>query len=385
MPQAPCRIWRASSSGDSEVLACGASETPARVQKAAIAAALCSRSSTDKVATGVAVSPRGTTQWRAARSELSARTPSGIPLWRNPSAVHGTGCAILSRSGRLEETERPTPDETEHPMPRTASSTPHAPAPAGPYSQCVRSGSTVVCAGQSGHALDGSLADGITEQAEQCLANVLAALAAGGAQEADILRVGVFLTDVTHFAAMNEVYARVYGAVPGPDHGLRRPAGGDADRGGRVRRGRRGRLLAWAHEHPAVPQHRHARRQRPAPVGRLLRVAGLGHGRVVDGRDRLVRAAAVARSGSASSRTATWPRTPRCPARVRATCRRTRDDARDEPAAPTTPCSTPFEAALAAGATAVKEPAPAVFDGLSGYFADPDGHLWEVAHNAVSR
>jgi catechol 2,3-dioxygenase-like lactoylglutathione lyase family enzyme len=41
-----------------------------------------------------------------------------------------------------------------------------------------------------------------------------------------------------------------------------------------------------------------------------------------------------------------------------------------------------FDAALAAGATAVKVPAKAVFDGLSGYFADPDGHLWEVAHNA---
>jgi catechol 2,3-dioxygenase-like lactoylglutathione lyase family enzyme len=40
-----------------------------------------------------------------------------------------------------------------------------------------------------------------------------------------------------------------------------------------------------------------------------------------------------------------------------------------------------FEAAVAAGATPVKPPAPAVFDGLSGYFADPDGHLWEVAHN----
>ncbi len=40
-----------------------------------------------------------------------------------------------------------------------------------------------------------------------------------------------------------------------------------------------------------------------------------------------------------------------------------------------------FRTALAAGATTVKEPAPAVFDGLSGYFADPDGHLWEVAHN----
>jgi uncharacterized protein len=41
-----------------------------------------------------------------------------------------------------------------------------------------------------------------------------------------------------------------------------------------------------------------------------------------------------------------------------------------------------FASALAAGATSVKPPGPAVFDGLSGYFADPDGHLWEVAHNA---
>jgi catechol 2,3-dioxygenase-like lactoylglutathione lyase family enzyme len=37
--------------------------------------------------------------------------------------------------------------------------------------------------------------------------------------------------------------------------------------------------------------------------------------------------------------------------------------------------------ALAAGATAVREPAWAVFDGLSAYVADPDGHLWEIAHN----
>jgi uncharacterized protein len=38
-------------------------------------------------------------------------------------------------------------------------------------------------------------------------------------------------------------------------------------------------------------------------------------------------------------------------------------------------------AAIAAGGTLVK-PAEAVFwGGYSGYFADPDGHLWEVAHN----
>ena len=37
--------------------------------------------------------------------------------------------------------------------------------------------------------------------------------------------------------------------------------------------------------------------------------------------------------------------------------------------------------AVAAGAT-LKKPAQKVFwGGYSGYFADPDGHLWEVAHN----
>ncbi|MDP1736092.1 MAG: VOC family protein [Caulobacter sp.] len=40
-----------------------------------------------------------------------------------------------------------------------------------------------------------------------------------------------------------------------------------------------------------------------------------------------------------------------------------------------------YAQALAAGARAVKAPQPAVWGGYSGYFADPDGHLWEVAHN----
>ena len=37
--------------------------------------------------------------------------------------------------------------------------------------------------------------------------------------------------------------------------------------------------------------------------------------------------------------------------------------------------------AAAAGATVVKEPQRASWGGYSGYFRDPDGHLWEVAHN----
>jgi uncharacterized protein len=40
-----------------------------------------------------------------------------------------------------------------------------------------------------------------------------------------------------------------------------------------------------------------------------------------------------------------------------------------------------FELALSAGASAVKRPEKVFWGGYSGYFADPDGHVWEVAMN----
>jgi len=38
-------------------------------------------------------------------------------------------------------------------------------------------------------------------------------------------------------------------------------------------------------------------------------------------------------------------------------------------------------AALAAGATELKAPEAVFWGGYSGYVADPDGHVWEYAHN----
>ncbi len=37
--------------------------------------------------------------------------------------------------------------------------------------------------------------------------------------------------------------------------------------------------------------------------------------------------------------------------------------------------------AIAAGATSLKAPEKVFWGGYSGYYADPDGHVWEVAHN----
>ncbi|OWJ69667.1 glyoxalase [Haematobacter massiliensis] len=40
-----------------------------------------------------------------------------------------------------------------------------------------------------------------------------------------------------------------------------------------------------------------------------------------------------------------------------------------------------FGDAVAAGATPLKPPVATEWGGYSGYFADPDGHVWELAHN----
>lgn len=40
-----------------------------------------------------------------------------------------------------------------------------------------------------------------------------------------------------------------------------------------------------------------------------------------------------------------------------------------------------FEHALSCGAKSVKKPEKVFWGGYSGYFADPDGHLWELAYN----
>lgn len=40
--------------------------------------------------------------------------------------------------------------------------------------------------------------------------------------------------------------------------------------------------------------------------------------------------------------------------------------------------------ALAAGATLAKAPQKVFWGGYSGYFKDPDGHLWEIAYNPFS-
>ncbi|MGH3416902.1 MAG: RidA family protein [Actinocrinis sp.] len=99
-------------------------------------------------------------------------------------------------------------------MPKTAITTSDAPAPAADYSQAVRKGNILQVAGQgpTDPATGRFAGDTVAEQTRRTLLNVQAILRAAGATFDDVVMVRVYLTDVAHFGAMNEVYGSFVGA-----------------------------------------------------------------------------------------------------------------------------------------------------------------------------
>jgi 2-iminobutanoate/2-iminopropanoate deaminase len=98
-------------------------------------------------------------------------------------------------------------------MPIETVATSGAPRAIGPYSQALRAGGFLFTAGQVGFDPGtGELVDGgIGEQTRQVLQNIRAILEAGGSGLAQVVKTTVFLVDMADFAAMNEVYADVFG------------------------------------------------------------------------------------------------------------------------------------------------------------------------------
>ena len=81
--------------------------------------------------------------------------------------------------------------------------------PVGPFSQAISTGELIFLSGQVGLTSDGKLVDGgVSAQAAQIFANLAAVLGAAGKGFGDVVRVGVFLTDMADFAALNAEYAR---------------------------------------------------------------------------------------------------------------------------------------------------------------------------------
>ena len=89
--------------------------------------------------------------------------------------------------------------------------------PVGPFSPAVRGENVIYLSGQVGQEpVTGKMIDGgVGEQAARALENVKVVLEAAGRSMGDVLRVGIFLVDMTDFAVVNDVYAR-YFAAPYP-------------------------------------------------------------------------------------------------------------------------------------------------------------------------
>jgi 2-iminobutanoate/2-iminopropanoate deaminase len=104
-------------------------------------------------------------------------------------------------------------------MPRTIVKTPHAPAAIGPYSQAVQvtGGRTLYLSGQI--ALDPATgeivgAGDVKAQTERVLDNLAAILRAADMDFGNIVKAGIFLTDLQDFGTVNTCYGARFTADP---------------------------------------------------------------------------------------------------------------------------------------------------------------------------
>ncbi|HZV24369.1 MAG TPA: RidA family protein [Luteimonas sp.] len=99
-------------------------------------------------------------------------------------------------------------------MPRQPIHTDRAPAAIGPYSQAVRQGDTVYLSGQipldpnSGLLVEGD----IDAQARRAFDNLKAVCEAAGGSLDDVVRLGLYLTDLDQFSAVNAVMSDYFDA-----------------------------------------------------------------------------------------------------------------------------------------------------------------------------
>ncbi|KMQ83572.1 endoribonuclease l-psp [Lasius niger] len=149
----------------------------------------------------------------------------GVTLYLPWQGQINVGARNLWRSGQspsqLPNPSRIDPDQARTPYVQYRQdfivSTSQAPAAIGPYSQAVRVGQTVYFSGQipldpaSGELVAG----GIEAQTRQVFENLQAVAAAAGGQLADIVRLGIYVTDLAHFGTVNQVMAE-YFAEPYP-------------------------------------------------------------------------------------------------------------------------------------------------------------------------
>ena len=90
--------------------------------------------------------------------------------------------------------------------------TTNAPAPIGPYSQAVKANGFLFCSGQIAlHPQTGELMTADLEtETEQVMANIKALLDEAGISFGNIVKTSIFLSDMSLFAKVNEIYGSYF-------------------------------------------------------------------------------------------------------------------------------------------------------------------------------
>jgi 2-iminobutanoate/2-iminopropanoate deaminase len=92
-------------------------------------------------------------------------------------------------------------------------STEKAPKALGPYSQALRAGGFIWCSGQIpiNPATNAIEATTIEDQTRQAISNLKNVLEAAGSSLSNVVKTTVFIKDMNDFAALNGVYAEMFG------------------------------------------------------------------------------------------------------------------------------------------------------------------------------
>lgn len=97
-------------------------------------------------------------------------------------------------------------------MPKLIINTDNAPAPIGPYNQSVKANGFLFMSGQV--AIDPVtntiVAATIEEETEQVMKNLSAVLAAAGMDFGNVVKTTIFLSDMSLFQTVNEVYGKYF-------------------------------------------------------------------------------------------------------------------------------------------------------------------------------
>ena len=95
---------------------------------------------------------------------------------------------------------------------------PHAPAPIGPYNQAVKFGNMLFISGQiaidppSGELIMSS----IQEESEQVMKNLKTILSEAGMNFSDVVKTSIFLKDMNQFTEVNAVYGAYFDPATAP-------------------------------------------------------------------------------------------------------------------------------------------------------------------------